>query len=120
MSHVLFVCSHAETVDFLFGEVAPIATTDVLLSETSKLYTVELDDLIAEALEDAADNAVLARVDFNAHLLLVDGVSILDVVGLDLAVLKLNTLGNLLEVVGRDILIEIDVINLLLEVLRMG
>ena len=56
----------------------------------------------------------------DAHLFLVNGISILDIVGLDLAVLELNTLGNLLEVVGCHVLVEINVIDFLLEELRMG
>ena len=59
-------------------------------------------------------------MDLNAYLLLVDGVGILHVIGLDLSILQLYALGNLLEVVSGDVLIEIDVIDLLLEILGMG
>ena len=45
--------------------------------------------------------------------------SILNVVGLNLTILKLDALGNLCQVVSGNVLIEVNVINLLLQVLRM-
>lgn len=69
---ILLVCTHAETVNLFLCEVTPVATTEVLLSETCKLYAVELGHLIAERLEDTAYDTVLTAMDLNAHLLLVD------------------------------------------------
>ena len=59
-------------------------------------------------------------MNLDAHLLLVVGVCILYVVGMDLAVLELDASCNLSEVVSGDVLVEVDVVDLLLEELRMG
>ena len=59
-------------------------------------------------------------MNLDAHLLLVDSIGILHVIGLDLTVFQLDTLGNGLQVVSGDVLVEIDVIDLLLEIFRMG
>lgn len=64
----LFEGTHAEHVNFLLGEEAPIAATEILLGETGKLHAVELNDTIAKALEDTAHDAVLAGMDLNAYL----------------------------------------------------
>ena len=110
----LFVSTHAETVDFLLSEVAPVATTEVLLGKAGELYAVKLENLVAQSLEDAAHDAVLAGVNLNTHLLLVDSIGILDIIGLDLAILELYALGNLSKVVGGDVFVEVDVVDLLL------
>ena len=116
----LLIRSHAEAVNLFFGKVAPVATTEIFLGETGKLNAVELKDLVAEALEDASHDAILTGVNLNAYLLLIDSVSILDVVSLDFPVLELHALGNVLQVVSSNVLVKIDMINLLLEELRVG
>jgi hypothetical protein len=58
-------------------------------------------------------------VNLDANLLLIGWVSVLNVVGLNLAVLELDALGNLLQIVSGYVLIEIYVIDLLLQILRM-
>ena len=58
-------------------------------------------------------------MDLDTHLLLVSLVGILNVVGLDLAILELDALCNLREIMSGNSLIEIDVVDLLLEVLGM-
>ena len=60
--------THAQHVDFLFGKEAPVATTEVLLGKSGKEHAVEFGNTIAKALEDAANDAVLAAVDLDAHL----------------------------------------------------
>ena len=117
---ILLVCSHAQAVHLFLCQIAPLATTQVLLGQTGKLNAVELGHLVAKALEDAAHNAVLTRMDLNAHLLLVHRIGILNGIGLDLTVFKHHAFGNLLQVVGRHIAVGIYMINLLLQELRMG
>ena len=120
VSRGLLVGTHAEAVDFLLGEVAPVATAEVLLGESGELYAVELGDAVAEGLEDATHDAVLTGVDLDADLLLVNGIGILDIVGMDFTILELNALCYLRQVVGSNGLVEVDVVDLLLEELRMS
>ena len=84
----LFKSTHAEHVNFLLCQEAPVATTEVLLSQTGKLYTVELGDTIAKALENTTNDTVLATMDLDTYLCLVVVISILYCVCLDLAILK--------------------------------
>ena len=58
-------------------------------------------------------------MNLDAYLLLIGWVSVLNVVGLNLAVLELDALGNLLQIVSGNVLVEIYVLNLLVETLRM-
>ena len=58
-------------------------------------------------------------MNLDANLLLVGGMSIFHGISLNLAILQLNALSNLLQVVSRTVLVEEDVINLLLEVFRV-
>ena len=115
----LFVGTHAEAVYFFFCEIAPVTTTEVLLGEAGKLYTVELNNFIAKRLEDATHDAVLARVNLYAHLLLVMLVGILDVVGTNLTIVEHNAFSDALHVMRGNIVVEVDMIDLLLEELRM-
>ena len=116
----LFKSTHAEHVNFLLCQEAPVATTEVLLSQTGKLYTVELGDTIAKALENTTNDTVLATMDLDTYLCLVVVISILYCVCLDLAILKSDTVTNLLQVVSCHVAVEMYVINLLLQELRMG
>ena len=117
---VLLKCAHAEHIDFLLGEVTPVAALEVLLGQTSEEDAVELRDLVAKVLEDAAYNAVAAAVDLNAHLLLIGLGSVFDSICMDLAIIELDAFGNLTEVGSCDILVGVDVIDLLLEELRVS
>lgn len=67
---LLFKSSHAQHVNFLLCEEAPVAAAEILLSQTSKEHTVELDNSVSEAFEDTADNTVLAAVYLDATWLL--------------------------------------------------
>ena len=116
---LLFVGAHAEAVDFLFGEVTPVTPAQVLLGESGKLDAVELDNLVAQGLKDASHNTVLARMNLDAHLLLVNGIGILHVVGLYFTILEHDALRNLLQVMSRHVLIKIYMIDLLLQIFRM-
>ena len=60
MGWVLFKCTHLEHVDLLLSEVTPATTWQVLLGETCEIYAIELNDTIAEVLEDTTNDAVLA------------------------------------------------------------
>lgn len=116
----LLKCPHAQHIHFLLREEPPVATTYILLRQTGELYTVELDNAIAETLEDATDDAVFAAVDFDAHLCLVLWVGIFNGISLDLTVLKLDAVRDFLQVVGCDRLVEEHMIDLLLQELGMG
>ena len=113
--NILLVSTHAQTVYLLLGEVAPVAAANVLLGQSSKLHAVELGNLISQRLEDAANDAVLARVNLDAYLLLIGIAGILDGVGLDVTVLQCNALGNLLHIVSRNGLVQVNVIDFLLQ-----
>ena len=115
----LFERSHAQHLHFLLSEEAPVATTEILLCKSCKLYAVELHYAIAEVLEDTANDTVLAAVDLDANLTLVCIACILDCVCMYLTVLKLYTVSYLLQVVGCYVLVEIYMVDLLLEELRM-
>ena len=113
--NILLVSTHAQTVYLLLGEVAPVAAANVLLSQSGKLHAVELGNLISQRLEDAANDAVLARVNLDAYLLLIGIAGILDGVSLDVTVLQRDALGNLLHIVSRNSLVQVNVIDLLLQ-----
>ena len=117
--YVLLECSHAQHLHFLLCEEAPVAAAEVLLGESCELHAVELNDAVAEVLEDAAYDAVLAAVDLDAYLALVCVACILDSVCMYLAVLQLDALSNLLHVVSRYVLVEVYVVYLLLQELRV-
>ena len=55
---LLLKSSHAQHVDFLLGEEAPVAAAQVLLCESGKLHAVELDHTVAEAFEDTAHDTL--------------------------------------------------------------
>ena len=115
----LFERSHAQHLYFLLSKEAPVATTEILLCKSCKLYTVELHYAIAEVLEDTANDTVLAAVNLDAYLALVGVTCILDSVCMHLAVLKLYAVSYLLQVVSCNVLVEIYMVDLLLEELRM-
>lgn len=117
---LLFKSSHAQHVNFLLCEEAPVAAAEILLSQTCKEHTVELDNSVSETFEDTANDTVLAAVYLDAHLALVCCAGILDGVGMHLAVLKSYACGYLLHVVSSNLLVEEDVINLLLQEFRMS
>ena len=119
MNYGLFKRSHSQHVHLFLSEVAPIATTEVLLGEASEEDAIKLNDMVAKVLEDATHDTVATAVDLDAHLLLVCLACILDGVGMYLAVLKVNSLRNLLNVSGCDVLVEVYVIDLLLKILGM-
>ena len=111
--------SHSQNVDFLLCKESPVASTEILLGKTSKLDTVELDDTIAEALEDATHDTVLAAVDLDAYLALVGITCVCYSIGMYLTIAELNAFADLLDVVSCHVLVKEDVVYLLLEELRM-
>jgi len=117
--YVLLECSHAQHLHFLLCEEAPVAAAEVLLGESCELYAVELNDAVAEVLEDTTHDAVLAAVDLDAYLALVGVACVLDSVCMYLAVLQLDALSNLLHVVSCYVLVEEYVVHLLLQELRV-
>ena len=117
---LLFESTHSEHLHFLLGEETPVATTEVLLGKTSELYAVELGYVIAKALEDTAHDTVLARVNLNTYLLLVGWRSILDSISLDITVIEGDTVKNLTHVVSSNRLVEVNMIYLLLQELRVS
>ena len=102
------------------GPEAPVTATEIFLSQTCELYTVELGNTIAEALEDTAHDTVLATMNLDANLCLVAIISILYSICLDLTIFQGDTLTDLIHIVSSQILIEMNVINLLLQELRVS
>ena len=111
----LFESAHAQHAHLVFREVAPVAALDVLLGQAGKVDAVELEDVVAQAGEDAAHDAIFAGVDFDAHLLAVGVAGVVHGIGTDVAVFEGDALGNLSQIGGRDIAVEVDVVNLLLQ-----
>ena len=92
---MLYVCSHLEDVHFAFSQVAPVALLEAFLGKAGKVHTVQGADLIAQALEDAADDAVLSGVDLYAKLAVVVGVDELKFIGSGYTVVEFHTCQDL-------------------------
>ena len=60
MGWVLLKRTHLQDINLLLSEVAPATTWQVLLGEACKVNAVELNDTVAEVLEDTTDDTVLA------------------------------------------------------------
>ena len=116
----LFIMSRVEHGHFLLGEETPVTPLDTLLGEARKHHAVEFAHLIAKAFEDAAHDAVLARVNLNAHLFAVCVGSVTDSIGLDVAIFERDAFSNLLHVGSSQVLVKEDMVNLLLQELRMS
>jgi hypothetical protein len=110
----------AQHLHLFLSEEAPVATTYVLLGQSGELHAVELHDAIAQALEDTSHDTVLTAVDLDTYLAVVTLVGILNSVGMYLAILQLNALSDLLQILGSHVLVEEYMVDLLLEELRMG
>ena len=119
MNYELFKRSHVKHIHFLFCQEAPIAATDILLGQASKVDAIELDDLIAEVLEDATHDAIATTMNLDADLLAVSLACVIDSICMNLSVFKFDACCNLMNVSSRNVLVEPNVINLLLEELRM-
>ncbi len=89
-----------------------MATWDIELCEAAVVYAVELDDIVAEALEHTAYDAVASGVYDDADLCAVAAVDIADLVGVDGAVFEFNTLDELVEILFGDGFVEEYVVNL--------
>ena len=76
--------------------------------------------MVAEALEDAAHDAVASRVDFNAGLIAVGLGGVADSIGVDGAVFKLDAVGDALHVVLGDVFVSPYMIDFLFDILGMG
>ena len=63
----LNVRAHLEDVDLALREVSPVAPLEVLLGESREIDPVKRFHVVAERFEDAADDAVLAGVNFNSY-----------------------------------------------------
>ena len=103
----------------LFGEESPATSFEVLLRQTCIIYAVEFLNRVTQVLEYAAHDAVATRVNLDANLLLV----LLYVgyfVGVYLAIVESDTLGNLIHVGTSESLIQCHLINLLLHERRVG
>ena len=71
--------------------------------------------MVTEALEDAAHDAVAARVDLDAGLIAVFLCGVADSVGVDGTILKLDTVGDTLHIFLADIFVTPHVVNLFLD-----
>ena len=118
--YVLLECSHAQHLHFLLCEEAPVAAAEVLLGESCELHAVELNDAITEVFEYTAHDTVLAAVDFDAYLCLIALVSILDSICLDFTIFQSDTLTNLIHIMRCKVLVEVYVIYLLFQELRVS
>ena len=116
----LFKRSHLQEVYFFLSQVTPASARQVFLGETCEVDAVELGHMVAEALEDAAHYAVTSRVDFDTGLIAVSLGGIADCVGMDGAVFKLDTVGDALHVVLRDVFVGPYMVDFLLDIFGMG
>ena len=115
----LFERTHFEVVYLFLGEVAPAAAGEVFLGESGEIHTVEFGYVVAEALEDSADDAVASRMDFDTCLVAVGLGGVAYGVGMDGAVVELDAVGNALHVVLGDVAVAPDVVYLLFHELGM-
>ena len=76
--------------------------------------------MIAKALEDTAHDTVLTRVNLNAYLLLVGWRCILDSISFDITVIEGDTVKNLTHIISCNRLVEVNMIYLLLQELRVS
>ena len=76
--------------------------------------------MIAECFKNTTYHAVTTRVDFDTGLFLVGFRNVADGIGMDFAVFKFYTVGNVLHVVLRDWLVDPHVINFLLHIFRVS
>ena len=102
-------------VHLLLGEVTPAATLQILLGETGKIDAVELDYPVTQSLENTTHDAVTARVNLDAHLVLVGFIGIAHGVGLYESVLQFDTVGNALHILLVHVAVEPHVIDFLLD-----
>ena len=114
----LFKCSHPEHAYLLFGKETPVATTYILLCQTSEVNTVETDNLVTKVFKDATHNTVATTVYLNTYLLAVCLACIFNGVCMYFSVLENDAICNLLYVGSSDILVEMDMIDFLLQELR--
>ena len=103
---------HFEEGDLLLGEETPVAAGQVLLGEAGEDHAVELDHLVAQELEHTAHNAVLARVDGDAHVL-ARIVHILHLIGNDDAVVELKAIAEGGHIDVGKVLVEFHIVGLL-------
>ena len=116
----LFKCSHAQHLHFLLSQVAPIATTHVLLCQSGKVDAIEFSYMVTQTFKDTAHNAILAAVDFDAHLFLIRGMRIFHRICLDDAVIQRDAFRNALNVGCGHVLIGRNMIYFLLQELGMS
>lgn len=91
---------HLEDIDLALAEVSPLALLEALLGETREVNPVKSLHVVAEGFEDPSDDPVLAGVDLDAETSVVLGVDIFKLVGLDVAVVEVETLCEDLLLVG--------------------
>ena len=111
----LDIGAHFKDVHFALGQETPGALLEPLLGEAREIDPVEGLDVVAEGFEDAADDAVLARVDLDAEFAVV-GVDIFEFVGGDGAVGKFDAAQDGLAVLFGEGTVEVDLVDLLLVV----
>ena len=114
----LFILPGLQPLHLLAGQEPPRSALEVLLRETRIVNAVEFGHGVPQELENTAHDAVAARVDLDAHLLLV----LLDVgnlVGEDLAVFERDALGDAVHVGARQGFVERHLVDFLLLVGRV-
>ena len=104
-----------QPLDLLARQEPPGSAFEVLLRQTRVVDTVEFRDRVTQELENAAHDAVAARMNLDAYLLLVL-LDIGDLVGENLAVFERDALGDTVHVSARQRLVERHLIDLLLPV----
>ena len=106
---------------FQIGEETPLTTGKFVFVETGKHDAVELDHLVAEVFEDAAHDAVAARMQLDADFLFaIVAFHVGDGVGSDRAVVKFDAICDAKHVVLRQGLVEGHLIKLRNLAARMG
>ena len=109
----LLVATALQAINLVVSEETPSATLEILLCDTSVIYAVELLYGVTQVLEDTTHDTVTARVDLDAYLLLVLAY-VSNLVGIDVAILQCETLGDLLHIGACEGLVESYLVNLIL------
>ncbi len=106
---------------FQIGEETPFTTGKFVFVETGEHDAVELDHLVAEVFEDAAHDAVAARMQLDADFLFaIVAFHVGDGVGSDRAVVKFDAICDAKHVVLPQGLVEGHLIKLRNLAARMG
>src|SRR5574344_2068160 len=94
----LFECTHSQCVNLSFVQVAPFATSQILLCQSGKVYAVQFNYVISQRFKYTTNDTVASRVNLNSYLALIVFACITDSIGVDFAIFQFHSVSNLLHI----------------------